>query len=87
MNRLSQLFAAVATAALVATPYALAQLPSAHSHDSLSAKTDNSPLIERCARPRLDSSMSMSRFTKAGCRGPHVSAGLIPARWACITFC
>jgi hypothetical protein len=47
MNRLSQLFAAVATAALVAPPYALAQLPSAHAHDPLSAKTGNSPLIDK----------------------------------------
>ena len=47
MNRLSQLLAVVATAALVAPPCALAQLPSAHSHDSPSAKTANSPLIDK----------------------------------------
>src|SRR6476469_4432216 len=47
MNRLSQLLAVVATAALVAPPCALAQLPSAHSHDSPSAKTGKSPLIDK----------------------------------------
>lgn len=47
MKRLSQLFAVLATAALVAPPCALAQLPSTHSHDSFSAKAGNSPLIEK----------------------------------------
>jgi len=48
MNRLPQLVAAVATAALVATPYALAQTPSMqHSHDFLPARTGNSPLIDK----------------------------------------
>ena len=48
MNRLPQLVAAVATAALVATPYALAQTPSMqHSHDSPPARTGNSPLIDK----------------------------------------
>ena len=48
MKRYSQLFAAVATAALVAPPYALAQLPSAqHSHDSSSEKKGTSPLIDK----------------------------------------
>ena len=48
MKRYSQLFAAVATAALVAPPYALAQLPSAqHSHASSSEKKGTSPLIDK----------------------------------------
>src|SRR6266705_1883845 len=48
MKKFSQLFAAVAAAVLVASPYALAQLPSAqHSHDSLSAKKGTSPLIDK----------------------------------------
>ena len=55
MKRFSQLFAAVTTAALVAPPYALAQLPSVqHSHaakqnsqDSSSARTSISPLIDK----------------------------------------
>jgi hypothetical protein len=48
MKKCSQLFAAIATAALVAPPYALAQLPSAqHSHDSSSGKKGMSPLIDK----------------------------------------
>ena len=55
MKRLSKLFAAVVTAALVAPSCALAQLPSGqHSHvskhaahDSSSEKNGNSPLIEK----------------------------------------
>jgi hypothetical protein len=48
MKKVSQLFAAIATAALVAPPCALAQLPSVqHSHDSASAKKGMSPLIDK----------------------------------------
>ena len=48
MKKFSQLFAAIATAVLVAPPYALAQLSSAqHSHDSASAKKGMSPLIDK----------------------------------------
>jgi hypothetical protein len=47
MNRLSQLLAVVAAAALVAPPCALAQMPSAHTHDFPSAKKANSPLIDK----------------------------------------
>src|SRR5437899_10017288 len=48
MKKFSQLFAAIATAALVAPPYALAELSSAqHSHDSSSAKKGTSPLIDK----------------------------------------
>jgi hypothetical protein len=48
MKRFSQLFAAVATAALVAPPYALAELPSVqHSHASSSEKKGGSPLIDK----------------------------------------
>jgi hypothetical protein len=48
MKRLLQLFAAVATAALVASPCALAQVPSVqHSHDSSSEKKGSSPLIDK----------------------------------------
>ena len=43
-----QLFAAAATAALIASPYALAQVPSVqHSHDSSSEKKGSSPLIDK----------------------------------------
>src|SRR4051812_7091367 len=48
MKTLSQQLAAMATAALVIAPYALAQLPSAqHSHDSSSAKKETAPLVDK----------------------------------------
>src|SRR5436190_22834635 len=48
MKKLSQLFAAVATVALAAPTYVLAQVPSGqHSHDASSAKAGNSPLIDK----------------------------------------
>jgi hypothetical protein len=48
MKKISQLFAAVATAALVVPPCALAQTPSVqHSHDSSSEKKGMSPLIDK----------------------------------------
>ncbi len=47
-EKFSQLFAAIATAVLVAPPYALAQLSSAqHSHDSAAEKKVTSPLIDK----------------------------------------
>ena len=56
MKKISQLFAAIATAALVAPTCALAQLPSVqHSHDSASAKKGMSPLIDKVRTATADS--------------------------------
>ena len=90
MKKFSQLFAAVATAALVAPPYALAELPSVqHSHAS-SSENEGRFAVDRQAYAQLAArfvDVNVARAEGWIARAPHVVSGPNPGAMGVHFFC